>query len=196
MVMFTELLRFQVEDGKKRRVPLSDLCIALLEDDYPPVTRVLFHHEGKLRVTDWEEVGRLDRRRRIIEIDDLDLETPEDEDGDIRLARDLMDSLVLDLLGRRTTRVCDLLLKEEEGALRLKGAEAGLSALIRRVTHGLIGRINKASIFDWKYVEFLRGDPSAVDSGAGYRLRINRLPAGEIARLADLIPYLHAAELL
>jgi magnesium transporter len=196
MVMFTELLRFQVEDGKKRRAPLADLCIALLEDDYPPVTQVLFHHDGKLRVTDWEKVGRLDRRRRIIEIDDLDLATPEDEDSDIRLARDLMDSLVLDLLGRRTTRICDLWLEEEEGALRLKGAEAGLAALIRRVTHGLIGRINKASIFDWKYVEFLRGDPSAVDSGAGYRLRINRLPAGEIARLADYVPYLHAAELL
>jgi magnesium transporter len=103
---------------------------------------------------------------------------------------------VLDLLGRRTTRVCDLRLKEEDGVLRVVGADAGLAAMIRRVTRGRFGNVDKESLFDWKYVEFLRGDPSAVDNGAGYRLRINRLPAGEIARLADYVPYLHAAELL
>ncbi|HEX6125110.1 MAG TPA: CBS domain-containing protein [Pyrinomonadaceae bacterium] len=196
MAMFTELLRFKIEDSKKRRAPLADLCIALLEDDYPPVTHVLFHHDGKLREIEWKDVKHLDRRRKTIEIEDLDSSKAGDDHGDVLLSRDLMDALVLDLLGRRTTRVCDLWLKQEDGALRLKGAEAGLTALIRRVTRGLIGRIDRASIFDWKYVEFLRGDPEAVDNGAGYRLRINHLPAGEIARLADYVPYLHAAELL
>jgi magnesium transporter len=60
----------------------------------------------------------------------------------------------------------------------------------------LVGAARREALFDWKYVEFLRGDPNAVSNGAGYRLRINRLPAGEIARLADYVPYLHAAELL
>ena len=49
MVMLTKLLRFNVEDVKGRRAPLDDLCIALLEDDYPPVTHVLFRFEGKAR---------------------------------------------------------------------------------------------------------------------------------------------------
>lgn len=196
MVMFTQLLRFKIEDSKKRRAPLADLCIALLEDDYPPVTHVLFRHEGKLLEIEWKDVRRYDRRRKVIEIDDLESGRAGDDHGDVLLGRDLMDALVLDLLGRRTTRVCDLWLQRDDDALRLKGAEASLTALIRRVTRGLIGRLNRASIFDWKYVEFLRGDPKAVDNGAGYRLRISRLPAGEIARLADYVPYLHAAELL
>jgi len=42
----------------------------------------------------------------------------------------------------------------------------------------------------------LRGDPQAVRAGAAYHRRIVRLPAGEIAQLADALPYLHAAELL
>jgi magnesium transporter len=195
MVMLTKLLRFQVEDGERRRTRLTDLCIELLEDDYPPVTHILFEFEGKIRQVEWSKVRKTDFRRQSFLVDTLDAEEDKDH-NDVLLSRDLMDSLVLDLLGRRTTRVCDLYLAEEEGALRLKGADAGMTALIRRVTRGLIGVATRESLFDWKYVEFLRGDPKAVTNGAGYRLRINRLPAGEIARLADYVPYLHAAELL
>ena len=196
MVMFTQLLRFHVEDDKRRRAPLADLCIELLEDDYPPVTHVMFRHDGELRQVNWDRVSSLELRRKVIRIDDLTAAECGDDDKDVLLRRDLMDSLVLDLLGRQTTRVCDLWLVEEDGALRLKGADAGLMALIRRVARGLVGGPRREALFDWKYVEFLRGDPNAVKNGAGYRLRINRLPAGEIARLADYIPYLHAAELL
>ena len=195
MVMLTKLLRYQVEDGEHRRTRLTDLCIELLEDDYPPVTHILFEFEGKLRQVEWSKVRKTDFRRQSFVVDTLDAEEDKDR-NDVLLSRDLMDALVLDLLGRRTTRVCDLYLAEEDGALRLKGADAGLTALIRRVTRGMIGVATRESLFDWKYVEFLRGDPKAVYNGAGYRLRINRLPAGEIARLADYVPYLHAAELL
>lgn len=196
MVMFTELLRFQIEDDKRRRTPVVDLCIELLEDDYPPVTHILVNHDEKLRKIKWSDVSKLDTRGKRFQIPDLDKAHKREDAQDLLLGRDLLDALVLDLLARRTTRICDLWLEDDNGTLRLKGADAGFAALLRRVSRGLVARPRKESLFDWKYVEFLRGDPAAVDSGAGYRLRINRLPAGEIARLADYVPYLHAAELL
>jgi Mg/Co/Ni transporter MgtE len=55
---------------------------------------------------------------------------------------------------------------------------------------------NRDTLFDWKYIEFLRGNPEAVQAGAGYHRRIVRLPPGEIAHLTTSMPYLHAAELL
>lgn len=195
MVMLTQLLRFQVAEPSGQTARLSDLCIALLDDDYPPVMHLLYHHDNELRQVNCDDVGRFDWKRRRVNIESLDAASVH-EDCDVLLVRDVMDSLVLDLLGRRTTRVCDLQLREKDGALRLIGVDAGLIAMIRRITRGAIGSVDHESLFDWKYVEFLRGDPKAVDNGAGYRLRINRLPAGEIARLADYIPYLHAAELL
>ena len=196
MVMLTELLRFHVRDVKGNSVPFADASIALLEDDYPPVTHVHFRHNGKLLETEWADVTEFDIPRRAITIPDIESANVADEERDVLLVRDLMDALVLDLQGRRTTRVCDLWLEEDKATLRLKGADAGFEALIRRVTRGLIGQHSKESLFDWKYVEFLRGDPDAIARGAGYRLRINRLPAGEIAQLAEYIPYLHTAELL
>lgn len=196
MVMLTELLGFLVWDEHGKKTRLTDLCVELLEDDYPPVTHLLYLHETEIRHLDWAEVTSVDLRRRRITVNNLSIGRKIDEDNDVLLRRDILDALVIDLLGRRTTRVTDLLLGNDEGSLRIKGADAGLAAMARRITRGRFGRVDREALFDWKYVEFLRGDPAAVDNGAGYRLRINRLPAGEIARLADLVPYLHAAELI
>lgn len=196
MVMLTEVLRFQVADEKGRTARVSDLAIDLLHDDYPPVTALFFERDGKERVLRWSSVRSFDSGSGQITIDDLDASSPVQETTDVRLRGDILDSLVLDLLGRRTTRVCDLLLEKQNGSLRLMGADAGVKAMLRRVFKGRWLKTPRHDLFDWKYVEYLRGDPKAVDNGAGYRMRINRLPAGEIARLADYVPYLHAAELL
>jgi CBS domain-containing protein len=197
MVMLTELLRFGVRDQKGSRAQVLDLAVALLSDDYPPVTGIILGQSDPSKKINWSDVVRIDWSSKNILIDDLAAAERRDDDArEVLLQRDILDALILDLLGRRTTRVCNLLLEEEDGVLRLKAADAGMSAMLRRVFRGHWTRARQENMFDWKYVEFLRGDPNAVANGAGYRLRINRLPAGEIARLTDYIPYLHAAELL
>jgi CBS domain-containing protein len=113
------------------------------------------------------------------------------------LRRDVLDALILDLQNRRAARANDLWL-EESGELRLRLAAADISgrAIWRRLSRGLYHGIDRPALHDWKYVEFLRGDPQAVRVGAGYHGRIVHLPPGEIAFLAASVPYLHAAELL
>ena len=97
--------------------------------------------------------------------------------------RDVIDALVLDLHNRRATRANDLWLEEENGKLLLKAADASSLAILRRLSHGLFGSGPSRAAYDWKYIEFLRGDPHAVKNGAGYHMRIERLPPGEIAGL-------------
>ncbi|MBA3601558.1 MAG: hypothetical protein H0W45_10050, partial [Acidobacteria bacterium] len=72
----------------------------------------------------------------------------------------------------------------------------GLNAILRRISFGLYNYVGEKGLYDWKYVEFLRGNPQAVKNGAGYHLRITRMSAGEIAQISSFVPYLHAAELL
>jgi len=196
MVMLMELLRFAATDESGRGARVSDLEIELLDDDHPPVTSVYISIEDKVLRIPWDQVISLDTNARALKLRDLSSGSDRNRPDAVLLKRDILDSLILDLLGRRTTRVCDLMLEERGGKLRLIGADAGFSAMMRRVFRGHWTKADPKEIFDWKYVEFLRGDPQAVANGAGYRLRINRLPAGEIARLADYVPYLHAAELL
>lgn len=121
---------------------------------------------------------------------------PESLKQEVRLRQDILDALILDLQNRRATRANDLWLEEENGRLFVRAADASTGAILRRVSRGLYSHVPKGALYDWKYIEFLRGDPQAVKSGAGYHLRITRLPPGEIARLTDLLPYLHAAELI
>jgi Mg/Co/Ni transporter MgtE len=115
---------------------------------------------------------------------------------DVLLGDAILDALVLDLQDRRTTRANDLWLDGDESRLELRAADTSFGGFLRRLSGGRFGRVTKSELCDWKYVEFLRGDPDAVRNGEGYHLRVARLPPGEIARLTDMLPYLHAAELI
>jgi CBS domain-containing protein len=200
MVMFSKLRRFDLADERGRRTRLVDLAVALLEADYPPVTRLVFQNEKRERkFLAWDEVRRIDWKASRIEVADLEAGeslTTGKLKQDVLLGRDVLDALVLDLQNRRATRANDLRLEEEDGKLLLRAADTSVRAIIRRLTRGRLADVRKDALYDWKYVEFLRGDPRAVKNGAGYHLRITRLPPGEIASLCDPLPYLHAAELI
>lgn len=200
MIMLSNLLRFRVVDESNRSARLEDLAIAHLEGDYPPVTRLLFRTSKKEnKALSWDEGCSIDWRGRVIRVRDLDAgsrvdSAPLKEEAFLR--RDVMDALVLDLQNRRATRANDLCLKEEDGKLLLSSADTSLSAVLRRLSRGIYTHTRESALYDWKYVEFLRGDPQAARREAGKHLRITRLPPGEIAGLTNQIPYLHAAELL
>ena len=201
MIMLSYLLRFEVSDEKRNGARLTDLAVALLDADYPCVTALFFRtRENKIRRLDWSAVKNIDPKQRKITVENIDDAqecVPDEIRDEVLLRHDILDALILDLLNRRTTRANDLLLSEEDACgLTLRAVDAGFGAMLRRVSFGLYTRVNEEQLYDWKYVEFLRGDPSGVESGAGYRLRITRLPDGEIAQLANYVPYLHAAELL
>jgi hypothetical protein len=199
MAMLSELLRYEVTDEAGASMRLSDLGIGLLDHDYPPVAHLYFVRDGENIRLPWSEVTDFDKPGKGITVRDLNAAESfdeKDQKDEVLLKRDVLDGLIVDLMGRRTTRATDLQLSPDEGDLRLRAVDAGLSAMIRRITRGVYRGARRRDLYDWRYVEFLRGDPEAVESGAGYRLRIGRLTGGEIAQIAELLPYLHAAELL
>jgi len=200
MIMLSRLRSFSLVAARGESAPLLDVAVALLDGDYPPVTRLLFQLPDKQsRFLPWSMVESIDERAGQINVTDLsEVETV--TTGALRqellLGRDVLDALIIDLQNRRATRANDLWLENLEGQLMLRAADTSARAILRRISRGLYGQVRQSALYDWKYIEFLRGDPCAVKSGAGYNLRITRLPAGEIARLTDPLPYLHAAELL
>ena len=200
MVMLSQLLRFKLEDENGVQAPLSDLSVDLFEGEHPPVTGLYFNHSSRQKHSlPWPKVKSIDWSTRTIRVADLKAaqeETKESMCNVVLLVDGVMDALVLDLQNRRATRANDLQLEEEDGRLVLRAADTGSNAILRRITAGLYRRVAESTLYDWKYIEYLRGDPGAVKSEAGKHLRISRLPPGEVARLADFLPYLHAAELI
>lgn len=200
MVMLSQLRRFKLRDEQGRQASLTDLSVALLDGDYPPVTSLFFlNDKNKKHRLSWDQVQKIDLKARQITVQDLKASkqmVAGSSGKDVLLADGILDALVLDLQNRRATRANDLWLEGDESRLELRAADTGFWGFLRRLSGGRSGRISKSALYDWKYVEFLRGDPEAVRNGEGYHLRVARLPPGEIARLSDMLPYLHAAELI
>ena len=198
MVMLSDLLHFQVKDDHGKEMRLVDLAIHELNIDYPRISSLILgtNESGEVFLP-WEEVKEIGLTNRKLHVNDLRQAKDQDELlQTVRLRRDVLDALILDLQNRRVTRANDLWLEQDAEHLRLSAADTGAKAILRRLMRGRYRGIDRSTLFDWKYVEFLRGDPGAVDAGAGYHRRITHLPPGEIALLASTLPYLHAAELL
>jgi len=200
MVMFSQLRRCDITDDEGQQARLLDLSVALLDSDYPPVTSLFFlNDKNKKHWLPWDHVQAIDLKARSIKVQDLKASeklVAGSLGKDVLLGDGILDALVLDLQNRRATRANDLWLEGDERRLELRAADTGLRGFLRRISGGRYGRVSKSALYDWKYVEFLRGDPAAVRNGEGYHLRVARLPPGEIARLSDMLPYLHAAELI
>jgi CBS domain-containing protein len=200
MVMLSQLLRCKLIDAKGVAAKLSDLSVDLLNGDYPPVTRFYFldanNQKRSLAASEVQSIAWADCRITVSDLAKSGEESTDSLAQQVLLRTSILDALILDLQNRRATRANDLLLAEEGPRLELRAADTGFGAMLRRLTGGRLRHISQKTLFDWKYVEFLRGEPTAVASESGKGLRINRLPAIEIARLADALPYLHAAELL
>jgi magnesium transporter len=196
--MLSTFLQFRVFDDGGCRCNLDDIVVGLLESDYPAVKHFLYRNsEGEQMMLPWCAVNGIDWRHAQINVSSFDSAqsvTKESLRREVLLGRDVIDALVLDLHNRRVTRANDLCLEEENGKLLLKGADTSSLAILRRLSRGLFGKGPSHAPCDWKYIEFLRGNPHA--ESAGYHMRIKRLPPGEIAGLCSSLPYLHAAELL
>jgi magnesium transporter len=200
MVMLSHLLRCKLIDALGEQATLLDLSVDLLNGDYPPVTRFYFLNSQKQkRSLAADTLQSIDWRNCRVQVSGFQKSTSasvESSAKPVLLKANILDAMILDLQNRRATRANDLLLEEGDGRLRLRAADTGFRAMLRRLTAGRYQSISDKALFDWKYVEFLRGDPTAVAIESGTGLRIGRLQAAEIARLADALPYLHAAELL
>lgn len=196
--MLSDLLRFRVEDSQGGSSKLADLVIRQLDTDYPLITH-LVHRSSKNGegVLPWVAVKAIEYENRTIRVENFDQSQGVDILGQaVRLRLDVLDALLLDLRNRRATRANDLWLEEKDKHIQLSAADTSGRAILRRIAYGWYQGIDRDSLYDWKYMEFLRGDPQAVKAGAVYHRRIIHLPPGEIAQLAAAVPYLHAAELL
>jgi magnesium transporter len=197
------------------QVKWVDFDLDALDVDYPQVTNLLFKRvqHGRqdlsqsesevikgfsLSALPWAAVEEIDWSRGSIRVRDLDaLHTMGEEElaKKVLIVRDILDAYVIDLQNRRLRRANDLVLDDRQG-LRLIAADTGLRAVLRRLSLGFYKSLRESELLDWKDVEFLRGDPIQVQTGAGYHRRIVRLQPGEIVSLAEGLPYRHAAELV
>src|SRR5438093_5070895 len=164
MLYLSQVLGRSILDLEGERVAtLKDVIVRLGEGDHPPVTGFVARYRRRdfflprWRISHFGEVGvRLNS-------DILDLRPFVRRDGEVLLARDVLDKQLIDVDGKRVVRVNDVQLIEAAGELRVTGADVSLQGLYRRLAPGgFFGTRKPVEVLDWADVGYLATDAATV----------------------------------
>ena len=198
-------MRRAVVDRDGRHVGVvADIAIRL-DDPAPRATRLLVRiARGEVLGVAWSSVRDLDEDR--IELGTVGL--PEGEparDDELLLGREVLDTQVLDIAGKRLARVGDVRLALDDGILRVAGVEVGAGTLLRRIGLRRLAQRFPENPIAWSGVHLTtaRGHALQLTSPAAQRLSpsdlaelLGHLPTGRGAHLLEGLPAGVAADAL
>jgi len=197
MLYLSQVLGRPIRDLEGERVAtVKDVIVRLGGDDHPPVTGLVARYRrrdffmSRWRMTDLNEQGvRLNS-------DILDLRPFVRRDGEVLLARDVLDKQLIDVDGKRVVRVNDVQIIDAAGEWRVTGADVSLHGLWRRLApSGFVGTNRPVEVIDWADVGYLATDAATVQLKSS-RGKLARLHPVEIARLAEALSYHHGSEVV
>jgi CBS domain-containing protein/sporulation protein YlmC with PRC-barrel domain len=197
MLYLSQVLGRPIRDLEGERVAtVKDVIVRLGGDDHPPVTGLVARYRrrdffmSRWRMTDLNTKGvRLNS-------DILDLRPFVRREGEVLLARDVLDKQLIDVDGKRVVRVNDVQILDAAGEWRVTGADVSLQGLWRRLAPaGFVGTKSTVEVLDWADVGYLATDAATVQlkSSTG---KLARLHPVEIARLAEALSYHHGSEVV
>ena len=197
MLYLSQVLGRPIRDLEGESVAtVKDVITRLGEDDHPQIIGIVARYRrrdffvSRWRITEISEAGvRLNS-------DVLNLQPFERREGEVLLARNVLDKQLIDVDGKRVVRVNDVQLIEVAGAWRVTGADVSLQGLWRRLAPaGFMGTRKPVEVIDWSDVGYLATDEATVQlkSASG---KLARLHPVEIARLAEALSYHHGSEVV
>ena len=197
MLYLSQVLGRPIRDLEGESVAtVKDVITRLGEDDHPQIIGIVARYRrrdffvSRWRITEISEAGvRLNS-------DVLNLRPFERREGEVLLARNVLDKQLIDVDGKRVVRVNDVQLIEVAGAWRVTGADVSLQGLWRRLAPaGFMGTRKPVEVIDWSDVGYLATDEATVQlkSASG---KLARLHPVEIARLAEALSYHHGSEVV
>lgn len=196
MLYLSQVLGRPILDLEGERVAtLKDVIVRLGQDEYPPVAGFVARYRrrdfflSRWRISDFGEHGvKLDS-------DILDLRPFMRRDGEVLLARDVLDKQLIDVDGKRVVRVNDVQIIPAANEWRVTGADVSLAGLWRRLAPSFMRRGNPVEVIDWADVGYLATDAATVQLKSS-RGKLTRLHPVEIARLAAAFSYQQGAEIV
>jgi magnesium transporter len=197
MLYLSQVLSRPIRDLEGDRVAtVKDVIVRLGAEDHPPLIGLVARYRrrdffvSRWRITEFNEHGvRLNS-------DILDLRPFVRRDGEVLLARNVLDKQLIDVDGKRVVRVNDVQIIHMGGEWRVTGADVSLQGLWRRLApSGLMGTRKPVEVIDWSNVGYLATDEATVRLKSSSD-KLARLHPVEIARLAEALSYHHGSEVV
>jgi CBS domain-containing protein len=196
MLYLSQLLGRPIREVEGERVATLKDVIVRLGEDHPPVTGLVARYRRLDFFVTRAHISRLDAQGARLNSDILDLRRFARREGEVLLARDVLDKQLIDVDGKRVVRVNDVQLVEAGGEWRVTGADVTLAGLWRRLApQGFAASTRAVEVIDWADVGYLATDAATVQlKSSGDKLA--RLHPVEIARLAEALSRDQTAEVI
>ena len=183
--MFTDELGRAVRRGDGTRIGKVDDLIVVLGETDPHVVALRVRVGRRHFRVPWSAVASF-AEDVVITDDPIEDELAGDE---LLLARDVLDTQIFDLGGRRLTRVGDIELVWRDRELRVAGVDIGAAPLLRRLGLGVFAWRAAAKVIPWNelHLTSVRGHQVQLDTPTA---RVHTLTEDELAALgARLTPH-------
>src|SRR3977135_1350122 len=186
MLYLSQVLRRPIRDLEGERVAtIKDVIVRLGEDDHPPVTGVVARFGRRDFFLSRWRITELDEHGVRLNSDKLNLRPFVRRDGEVLLARDVLDKQLIDVDGKRVVRVNDVQIIEAANEAHVTGAAVSFAGLWRRLAPARFLRSDRpVEVIDWADVGYLATDAATVQLKS-HRGKLARLHPVEIARLAE-----------
>lgn len=175
-----------------------DLIAHIGTDAYPPITGLVARTGSRDYFVPWGQVERIGSGGLELSSARVDLRPFVRRDGEMLLARDLLDHKVIDVTRKRVVRVNDVILSRTGESVRLAGVDAGLRAVLHRLGLGVLerpcGRYCAPVPLDWARVEFFASE-APVRLEASHAGTADMHPA-DIAEMVDSVSLKQGQEIL
>src|SRR5215471_3020747 len=196
MLYLSQVLGRPILDLDGERVAtLRDVIVRLGEEDHPPVAGFVARYRRRDFFMPRWRIAEFGEQGVRLNSDVLDLRPFMRRDGEVLLARDVLDKQLIDVDGKRVVRVNDVQIIEAANDWRVTGADVSLTGLWRRLAPAFMRSGRPVEVIDWADVGYLATDAATVQLKSS-RGKLARLHPVEIARLAEAFSYQHGAEIV
>ena len=196
MLYLSQLLGRPIREVEGERVATLKDVIVRLGEDHPPVTGLVARYRRRDFFVPRARVAKIDAQGVRLNSDILDLRRFTRREGEVLLARDVLDKQLIDVDGKRVVRVNDVQLFEMGGEWRVTGADVTFAGLWRRLfPQNFVGSARPVEVIDWADVGYLATNAATVQLKSSQD-KLSRLHPVEIARLAEALSRHHGYEVI
>jgi len=194
MLYLSQILNMPIYDIRKEKfAAVADVLVQYGSDEYPPVIGVIARLQRRDFFIPKRNIGSLAEKGIKMRSPKLDLSPFERREGEVLLAKDVLDNQLIDVDGKRVVRVNDVQLIEAGGVWRVSGADVSLKGFVRRLMpKGFYGSDKLVEVIDWADVGYLATDSATVTVQLkSSKDKLSRLHPVEIAQLAETLSPIH-----
>lgn len=187
-----------IDGGGERIASIRDVIVRYGSEEYPPLIGLMARYRRRLFFIPKKNIARLSEEGATMNRGVVDLTPFTRREGEILLAKDVLDNQLIDVDGKRVVRVNDVQIIDVGDDWRVTGADVSFKGFLRRLMpKGFYGSSAPVEVIDWSDVGYLATDSStATVTLKSSRDKLSRLHPVEIAQLAESLSPIHRTEIV